>query len=73
MKNNEVVRQIRYMLFNLLKECVELEEKYYVNNPSDIDKRAFDYLTEVQKLIRKYDFLTEDIYRTSMEKKFNKE
>lgn len=50
MKNYEVVREVRDLLFYFQKRYAELEFNARILNPSEIDSRTFTYLEKVKNL-----------------------
>lgn len=54
MKNNEVVHEVRDVLFYFQKAYGELEFKALMPNPSEIDSRTLSYLEKVKNLFEDY-------------------
>ena len=66
MKNYEVVREVRDVLFYFQKEYASLEFYAGMPNPAEIDSRTFTYLDKVKNLFDEFGHTIDELKKHYM-------
>ena len=61
-QNNEIVTEVRDVLFHFMKEYGKLEDKHNIVNPYNISNDTCKYLADVKTLFDDFNSVVHDIY-----------
>ena len=69
-QNNEIVTEVRDVLFHFMKEYGKLEDKHNIVNPYDVNSNiTFEYLSDVKDLFKNFSTIVDDVYIEAMKSK----
>lgn len=68
-QNNEIVTEVRDVLFHFMKEYTRIEDKHRVVNPFEISNITFEYLSDVKDLFKNFSTIVDDVYIMVMKSK----
>lgn len=66
-QNNEIVTEVRDILFHFMKEYGKLEDKHNIVNPYNVNNDTCKYLSDVKTLFDDFNSVVHDIYMMIME------
>ena len=61
-QNNEIVTEVRDVLFHFMKEYGKLEDKHNIVNSYNVNSKTCKYLSDVKTLFDDFNSVVHDIY-----------